>query len=547
MEKRNKIERLKTTLSPAAFGKKLSEVIWSDPSEADRFYLKNYGIYNIKLRPEVWMLRLRFDGGIISHTQLYTIAHMAQTHQLQILITARAQIELHHIPPEELYPLWQTLQKAGIQTWQTLTDNFRAIVTDPLDGLSSDTQIPAATLIAQMRESFYAKPAWLGTIPRKFNTAVIGRETPSFNPWGNDLLFALAQKEEVWGFNLYLGGKNSEVAQDADIFCLPPEAPALFMAVAETYRRYGLRGSRAKIRLYHLIAERGMAQVRCWIEESYGKPLSSAGIGRMHVSSRHTIETNLQIRRYGSYGELSPDTLLSLLQESESETQHLRLTPHQELWVIDPKRSPIAQRDNNHAVVTACAGSRYCPLSLWDIKQDLPDLPLQQLRQHGISLGFSGCLKGCGRHYHSDLGLIGLRTSNYGLPERAVRIFLGAVESPSPAPARMLYYVVPTRKLTQLLQLIIEDFEMSGYETFASYSQHLLRRYSAAFLQLWYMCRQRVPKEKLPYDLFFRAAVTETDEQQIITQLYRIMDFPQEQSLYDSIRILSHQLWDRDQ
>ncbi len=547
MEKRNKIERLKEQCSPALFAQEIEKINWSDPSEADRFYLKNYGIYNIKLRPEVWMLRLRFDGGIISHTQLHTIAHMAQTHQLQILITARAQIELHHIPPEKVYPLWQALHKSGIRTRQTLTDNFRAIVTDPLDGLSSDTQIPTTALITRMRESFYAKPTWLGTIPRKFNTAVIGRETPSFNPWGNDLLFALAQKEGVWGFNLYLGGKNSEVAQDADIFCLPQEAPALFMAVAETYRSYGLRGSRAKIRLYHLIVEQGMAQVRRWIEESYGKPLPSAGIDRMHASNRHTIEANLQIRRYGSYGELSPDTLLSLLQESESETQHLRLTPHQELWVIDPKRLPAAQTANNHAVVTACAGSRYCPLSLWDIKQDLPDLPLQQLRQHGISLGFSGCLKGCGRHYHSDLGLIGLRTSNYGLPERAVRIFLGAVESPSPAPARMLYYVVPTRKLAQLLQLIIEDFEMSGYERFAQYSHHILRSYSAEFLQLWYMCRQRVPKEKLPYDLFFHAAVTETVEQRSITQLYSSMAFPQEQSLYDSIRILSHQLWDRDQ
>jgi len=549
MEKHNKIERLKTSLSPSAFSEHLSEVIWSDPTEADRFYLKNYGIYNIKLRPELWMLRLRFDGGIISTKKLHTIAQTAQTHQLQILITARAQIELHHISPEKIYPLWKHLNQAGIHTYQTLTDNFRAIVTDPLDGLSPDTQIHTATLIAQIQDLFYAKPTWLGTIPRKFNTVIIGREIPSFNPWGNDMLFALAHREGVWGFNLYLGGKNSEAAQNADIFCLPSEVPQLFEAVALMYHAHGLRGSRSKTRLFHLIMQVGILQVRHWIEEAYDKPLQGSGIRKMRSSS-HNLDHTLQIKRYGNYGELDPDTLLSLLQEPEMHTQQLRLTPHQELWVINPGKLQTEQdlqTRSDHAPVTSCAGARYCPLSLWDIKKDLSDLPLEKLKEHSISLGFSGCLKGCGRHYHSDLGLIGLRTSNYGGPERAVRIFLGAVEFPAPAPARMLYYVVPTRKLEHLLMLIIEDFTASGYETFEQYSNQVLRRYSTDFLQLWYMLRQKFSKDHLPYNAFFHTEINIVHEQHLITQIRTLEGFPQEENLYDNIRILSHQLWDMDQ
>jgi len=165
---------------------------------------------------------------------------------------------------------------------------------------------------------------------------------------------------------------------------------------------------------------------------------------------------------------------------------------------------------------------------------------IDKLQKQGISLGFSGCLKGCGRHYHNDLGMIGLRTSNYGIPERAVRLFLGALESPHPAPARMLYYVVPTRILPTLLDLIMEDFHYSRLPTFEQYSDQILRLYSDDFLRLWYMVRQRYNKTQLPYEAFFDPS----GEERLISEITRLEGFPEAESLYDRMRILSHQLWD---
>jgi len=547
MKKHNKIERLKSALSPAAFLEVLEKVDWSNLSEADRFYLKNYGIYNIKLRPKYWMLRLRSDGGILPAEHLQIIAEAAQKHQLKILLTARAQIELHDIPAETIYPLWKALNHKGISTYQTLTDNFRAIVTDPLNGFTQDTRIPTAPLIRQIQKYIYADPRWLGTIPRKFNTAIIGREYPSFNPWGNDLLFALAQKDGVWGFNLYLGGKNSEVAQDIDLFCLPNDVPELFVSIATMYHTYGLRGSRAKVRLYHLIETVGIIQVRRWITAIHNHPLQSSGTLKMH-SSRNYHDPDIPIERYGHWGELPVTTASTIAQKAMEDSCPLRLTPHQELWLISPtpqQIDSIRQKPTTNTPITACAGSRYCPLSLWDIKQDLPDLPLEKLKQHGISLGFSGCLKGCGRHYHSDLGLIGLRTSNYGHPERAVRLFLGAVESPVPTPARMLYYVVPTRKLTELLDLILEDFLHSKRDTFEQYAHQILHHYSDDFLRLWYMLRQYFSKEELPYETFFHTALEKEHEEKMIEKITTLEGFPQGENLYERMRLLSHILWDK--
>ncbi len=127
MEKLNKIERLKIKLPPSQFN--FSNLNWENLNEDERFYLKNYGIYNIKLRPNTFMIRLRFDGGIIDSKKLSFLAKMAQKENLKIILTTRAQMELHNIPPSNVYPIWQYLQQNGFTSHQVLTDNIRAIIT----------------------------------------------------------------------------------------------------------------------------------------------------------------------------------------------------------------------------------------------------------------------------------------------------------------------------------------------------------------------------------------------------------------------------------
>jgi len=548
MEKPNKIERLKAELPPFQYRERLERLDWRHPTEADRFYLKNFGIYNIKLRPERWMLRLRFDGGRIDAGQLAPLAAAARREAARLLLTARGQIELHDLSPSRVYPLWQELEAAGIGGYQTLTDNFRAVVTDPLADCAPDAVIDTFPLLDAVRKRFLRRPEWIGTLPRKFNTALIGRSTPSFNPWSNDLLFALAKKEERWGFNLYLGGKNSEVARGAGIFCPPEALPDLFQAVAEAYRKHGPRGSRSKTRLFHLIETVGMERMRELIEIEYGRSLLPAG----ELKLRGTTENRdhlLPLRRYGEHGEITPETLESLADRAQTENLTLRLTPHQELWVF--KREEIARNPSHpqstihnpqsilHAPLTACAGSRYCPLSLWDIKEDLTLLPMERLQHLGVSLGFSGCLKGCGRHYHSDLGLIGLRTNLYGETERAARIFLGAVQGPDPAPGRMLYYSVPLRMLSPLIHTILDDYEMSGQSSFETFSRKILNRYSVAFLQLWYLTRQLYTLPNTWIDLFLAH-----DTEKLFSRIEQLEKFPTHPEIYEITRVLSHRLWD---
>ena len=569
MEKRNKIERIKAQQSASAFWAQIETFDWHHPDEADRFYLKSFGIYNIKIRPDAWMIRLRIDGGELPVGHVRALAELTGHYDLSLLVTARSQIELHGLSAETVYPVYRALQTEGIDTRQTLTDNFRAITTDPLDGFTRDSAITCRPIIETIRRHILGRPEWMGTLPRKFNTALVGRETPSFNPWGNDLLFALAEQEGRRGFNLYLGGKNSETAHDADLFCLPEQVPGCFMAVARLYRQHGLRSSRAKTRLYHLIETVGMAQIRRWLENTLSHPLRPAGTLQMRSSTENTDHL-LPVERYGTYGEITPETLHRIARKAEKNNTILRLTPHQELWLFSPDAitshtlypadrqppsttrkatevaSPISNLQSLISLpahkTTTCAGSRYCGLSLWNIKHDVQTLPVRRLVERGISIGFSGCLKGCGRHYHSDIGLIGLRTNLYGETERAVRLFLGAVQTPDPAPARMIYYSVPERSLDRLFQTILDDVAHSGHETFEAFSRYVLNRYSVELIQAWYLVRQLFEIGEALYRLF----VSGKDETTLWSALEALPDYPSCEARYEAIREMSHRLWDRN-
>jgi len=546
--KLNKIERLKQKCQASEYRSELAGVDWKNVDEETRFYLKNFGIYNIKLRPEIFMIRLRIDGGRITLETLEKIVEITEKYSLKIILTARAQMELHDIGAAHVYAVYQQLQSDHIETAQTLTDNFRAIVCDPYDGVAKDSLITCFPIISEIRQMILNNPSWMGTIPRKFNTALIGRERPLVNSWGNDLLFALAKKEGRVGFNVYLGGKNSEVAKSANIFVLAEDVLKLFEAVALTYHTYGPRGSRSKTRMFHLIENVGMDQVRFWIEEKLGSELESAGELQMRAS-RYRSKTVLKSSASGSvyttrYGESSAAELKEMLVLAKQYQAEIRLGADQNFHLI-PSEENILPHADAATLLTACAGSRYCPLSLWDIKEDMSELPIDDLKTHQISLGFSGCLKGCGRHYHSDIGLIGLRTNLYGETEKAFRIFVGATQSPVAVPSRMLYYSVPLRCSQSLFDVILEDFKLSGYTSFASFSHAVLNRYEIEFLQLWYLFRQSNIAESLLLLNLFLDTSEGTKSIELFTEIKRVTDQKEIRAYNELTRILSHQLWDQ--
>ena len=541
--KYNKIERLKSECTPYDFRERLFSLDMENLSESDRFYLKNYGIYNIKLMPEKFMLRIRVAGGRIERKQLSAITAIAKAYSLELLLTARAQMELHELTAFNVLEVWQKLQEANITTLQTLTDNFRNIVTDPYDGVSKENCVEVYPLIEQMQALFLDKEEWMGMLPRKFNVAICGTAVTSMHFFGNDLYFTLAQQEEVWGFNLYLGGKNSEVAQPSGLFVLPHEVPAMFEAVAKAYRAYGLRGSRAKTRLFYLLEEIGMGAFVEKVTFFYPHDIREEG----SVEHRKGHPSSVQLLKDGTFGlcyqtrfgKIDIGSLEEILAYAKTHELQLRLGVDQNIYLLGMKEKTFPFRSVHGAShITACAGSSYCALSLWDIKSETAYLPLEKIEAHNIQIGFSGCLKGCGRHHHSDIGLVGLRTNLFGETQKAARIFLGGEYTSGKATARLLFYAVPLPHLSRLIEVIIEEFEVSREKDFERFSRCYLNPHSSNFVTLWFLAKlyldEEIQLEILPEKMLYAKLLKHTG----------FPGFEDDENYLESIKVMMHSLWD---
>ncbi len=545
--KKNKIEQLKASLSPYAFHELLGGLDMQNLTEAERFYLKNYGIYNIKLRPENFMIRLRITAGRVDAARLEYIVDVAESFAATPLLTARAQLELHGLRADNVLYAWEMLREGGVTTLQTLTDNFRNIVTDPLDGRARESWMEVYALVREMESFFLGEKAWMGMLPRKFNIAVTANPASGLHFFGNDLFFAPAQKEGRFGFNLYLGGKNSEAAKCANIFVPAGESVAMFRAVAQAYMKYGLRGSRSKTRLFHLLQVMGMALFREKIAHFYGGKLEAAGrLLKGEGLSFHEVFVPLKdgsyAYRYQSrFGEISTKALREIVTFVKREEVEVRFGIDQNIYLLglQAPQVPFEEAPHCRTRVTACAGSRYCALSLWDIKEETAYLPLERLARHNISVGFSGCLKGCGRHHHEDIGLVGLRTNLFGPVVKAARLFLGTEYSHTQKPARLIFHVVPLAKLSSLIDVIVDEFEASGERDFESFSRNCLNRYSTGFLMLWFLSK-RYLHEVITFE--------KRDEQTLYAMLRQRVDYPDVEEKgggYEAaVRTMMHALWD---
>ncbi|MEA3418026.1 MAG: nitrite/sulfite reductase, partial [Campylobacterota bacterium] len=409
-------------------------------------------------------------------------------------ITMRAQVELHGMDAGNVLEVRKKLEKSGLTTWQTLTDNFRNIVTDPFDGETMASRIEAYPLIKEIESLFLKNPDYVGTLPRKFNTGICGSTESNHSFFSNDLYFALSKKENLWGFNLYLGGKNSEMAQDADIFVTAEETVPLFEAVIKTYMNHGLRGTRSKTRLFHLLQKIGMDTFKAHLQSYYPKALQSAGVLQTEKTSPREF-TPLRDGRYAfccqsMFGEITADELSGICDYASMENLSIRLGVDQNIYLFGLKEPKIPfEKRSNPLRLSVCAGSRYCGLSLFDMKGEAKLLPLKRLEALNITVGYSGCLKGCGKHQHADIGLIGLRTAIFGPTQKSVRFFLGGQYTYGKTPARLILMAVPLHGLNDLIHAVLDEFEQSGYSDFERFSQEILNRFSTNFLALWFLAK----------------------------------------------------------
>jgi ferredoxin-nitrite reductase len=546
-KKLNKREQYKARLKPYDYYINEFETIdFESLGEGDRYYLQDFGIFNTDFLEDEFTIRLRNgDGGHFSSQHFQFLAQLLEEYDLTLVITARAGLQIHDVYADNVAEIWHKLNDNSLTTWQSFGDNIRNIVTDVYDGVGKYAHIHTYPLVKAMNDYIIKNPKYVGMLPRRVSVGISGNSANVNSFFANDLYFALARKDGVYGFNVYMGGKNTEISRDADIFLLEDEVLDFFKAFVETFYKHGSRFSRSKTRLFYMIEAIGLPKLLALIEDVYGKKFQSSGELQLeHIDFKEfeTLKDNTFAYCYQSnFGKLDAKEMIQLADFTEKNSANIRIGIDQNIYILGLKDQSVPFNSPAlSSTIVACAGN-LCPYAVWSIKEEAGQyLPLEALYKNRIKVGFSGCAKGCGRHRHTDIGLIGLKTNNFGDTDGGARVFIGAEHDTGKSVARQLFSMVPFVHLKQTLLLVIELFEQSSYQNFQLYAQHILNRYSEDFLALWHLYNLKNSQTKsLP-----KRDTQATYDQELLLLSENFSDFKLvEEDMKKSVSSLVKELW----
>ncbi len=535
----NKLEKIKSSKNPADVYKKIEEYAQngyhSIPKEDKDYFLKCFGIFDKPATPNEFMIRVRIPGGHLNYAQAVALGEISRDFgQNYMDLTTRAQIELRYISIENIPAILKKLESVGVTTYQTGVDNFRGIVADPLDNFAFDNIIPSQKTLLKMQDKFLYNQKWISMIPRKFNTSIIGSISNRCNAFGHDCCFVLAQKEGIYGYNLYIGGKVGKIAKDADIFLKNEEELLLvYGALINLFKKYGFRDSRNRNRLFYLIESVGIKEVSRSIKEycgenfatsgttltkldnedaDQGKVILKDGTFAMHVtipagifSGKDMIEASNISKKYGS-GDIRLDIEQNLYMMNIKKEALLSIQKEEFFTRYKQLGSPYA----NHLI--ACAGEKHCKFGVIPNKSDALNLvkyleeklPLESDAK--IRIYWSACVKGCGLHDLGDIGFEGCKVKVDGIQEYGVHIFIGGRTTRNAQIGYSVLKSIPLKFAHLYVESLIMEYKKLRYkkESFEDFNQRILSQYSKAAIGFLMTLKTYLKRKNISIDIGFK-------------------------------------------
>ena len=514
-KKVNKIETIKKLKTPMEAFEQIESYAQngydSIPDEDKKYFLKCFGIFDKdSLTPKQFMMRVRIPGGHLDATQARVLAEVAKEYGNDYIdITTRSQIELRYLHVEDIPKVLKAFKSVGISSYQTGVDNFRNIVTDPLDTLGFDTILPSFGLLEKIQSTFLFNPDWISTLPRKFNTGITGSMSNRCNAFGHDCCFVLAQKDGAYGYNMYLGGRVGMIAQNADIFLAnEKEVLAAFGALIAIFKQYGFRDNRNKNRLHFLIDAVGMQTIASAIRESAGIAFASAGDTLTTLNANDTEHGKVQLKD-GSFGVqvvvpsgiFSGSALLEVASLSEQYgNKEIRFSVEQNLYILGVTNTEELLEESffekyknvnspyfNNLI--ACAGTQHCSFGVIENKRDAIAMSkyLTQavpLESGKIRMYWSACVKGCGTHEIADIGFEGCKAKVDGKTEDGVHITLGGKVVSDGQNGYSVIKAAPLRFAKYFVESIAVEYKKlkQTKESFEQFNDRVLLHYTPAYI-----------------------------------------------------------------
>ena len=410
-----------------------------------------------ELDDRYFMLRIRIDGGQLSHDQLRVISYISRRYARGTAdVTDRQNIQLHWVEIENVPDIWDALESVGLSTTEACGDTPRVILGCPLAGIDADEIIDGTPQIAAIGERYIGDSAF-SNLPRKFKSSISGCAAQCAIHEINDVAFVGVVNENAeQGYDLWVGGglsTNPMIGKRLGTFVRPDQVAEVWAGVAGLFRDYGYRRLRHRARIKFLVADWGPERFREVLEKEYlgyalpDGPAPAApphGI-RDHVGVHPQRDGNYYVGFAPTVGRVSAD-LLDVIAGLAAKygSGRVRTTTEQKMVILDvpPERTDELVRELDAAGLPArpsafrrhtmaCTGIEFCKLAIVETKARAADL-ISELERRlpdfdaPVTINVNGCPNSCARIQTADIGLKGsLVTGPDGRQVEGFQVHLG--------------------------------------------------------------------------------------------------------------------------
>ena len=546
-KKQNKIEKIKELKTPKEAYEQLeiyAKKGYDSISKEDlSYFLKCFGIYDRPATPKQFMIRVRIPGGQLSNAQAKVVAQMAKEYGDDYIdITTRMQIELRYLNIENIPTIFKKFDEVGISSYQTGVDNFRNILNDPLDDMAFDNILPSQNLLLRLQSIYLQNYEWISALPRKFNTGITGSMSNRSNIFGQDCALVLAQKDGIFGYNLYLGGKVGQIAKNTDIFLRDEDDVfAMYNTLIKLFRDFGFRDNRNKNRLYFLIEAVGIKEIARAIREHAGIDFLSAGETMTKIDNNDPDQGKVQLKD-GTFAlhAVVPSGVFSgtdMLKAAELSLKYangdIRLDVEQSLYIMGVKTENMqsilkeeffAKYKSvntpyfNHLI--ACAGTQHCPFGVIPNKPDAIEMAeylskAVPLKEGRVRMYWSACVKGCGIHGVGDIGFEGCKAKVDTKNEYGVHILIGGKLTGDAKEGHSVIKSAPLRYAKYYVESLMSEYKRlkKEQESFEQFHDRVLIHYSNAAIGFIMKLQAYLRAKKIDINVGFSLHVKSAKEE----------------------------------
>ena len=428
--------------------------------EEDFDRLKWYGVYRQKPKDSgYFMMRTKIPGGQLSAAQAILLSELADEFGHGFCdITTRQTIQFHWLRIEDVPPVFDELEKAGIITSGACGDITRNVACCPVSGINPSEILDATPQMLEISRGL-TNTKEFSNLPRKYKISISGCPIHCHQPDINCVgLFGLLSTQGDAGFGVKVGGGLSSaphLAKTLPVWISPEQAWPVTKAISEIFRDEGYRAKRNRARFKFLVADWGSERVLAEIESRLGYRLQRHA---EFVFPRDQEADHMGIHAQGepgltwvgltfSGGRIRTGALASVGRLAKkycvAGRDVVRLTNKQNVLIPHiPEASLPAMRkemdelglvyeaSNFRKGCVSCTGIEFCNLAVAETKNRMIELIRQLETTSGwykdkVRVHFSGCPSSCGQHQIADVGFRGAKTKVGGKMVDAYDLFVG--------------------------------------------------------------------------------------------------------------------------